>query len=181
MSFDLAEATAILRRTPAVLDALLRGVPDAWVRADEGPESFSPFDVVGHLIDGEERDWMARARRILSRSAEPFEPFDRHRHRVRNAGKRIEILLDELASLRAANLDQLAQLRIGDAELALTGVHPSFGSVTLRQLLSTWVAHDLGHLAQVSRVMAKRYREDVGPWSAFLPVLTDRDAGPRSG
>ncbi|MGE0554049.1 MAG: DinB family protein [Gemmatimonadales bacterium] len=181
MSFDLAEATAVLRRTPAVLDALLRGVPDAWVRADEGPESFSPFDVVGHLIDGEERDWMARARLILARSAEPFEPFDRHRHRVRNAGRRIETLLDELASLRAANLDQLSQWRLGEAELALTGTHPSFGSVTLRQLLSTWVAHDLGHLAQVSRVMAKRYREEVGPWSAFLPVLTDRDAGPRSG
>jgi len=181
VSFDLAEAIPVLRRTPAVLDALLRGVPDAWVRANEGPESFSPFDVVGHLIDGEERDWMARARLIRSRASEAFEPFDRHRHRARNAGKRIETLLDELAALRAANLAELTGWQLGEAELSLTGTHPSFGQVTLRQLLATWVAHDLGHLAQVSRVMAKRYRDAVGPWSAFLPVLTDRSSGPRSG
>ncbi|HEX5004687.1 MAG TPA: DinB family protein [Gemmatimonadales bacterium] len=173
--FVLGEAVDQLRRTPPVLAAMLEGLPDPWVRANEGPDTFSPFDVVGHLIDGEETDWLVRARIILDRGSDPrFEPYDRFRHRARNAGRTPASLLDEFARLRAANLATLESWRLGAAELALEGIHPTFGPVTLRQLLAAWVVHDLGHLAQVSRVMAKRYRVDVGPWAKFLPVLGDR-------
>lgn len=176
MSFDLEGAIGVLSRTPGTLQALLGGLPDAWVRATEGPDTFSPFDVVGHLIDGEETDWIARARIILDQGPDPrFQPYDRFRHRTRNAGRTLSSLLDELARLRAANLELLRSWRLTPAALALTGIHPTFGPVTLEQLLATWVAHDLGHVAQTARVMAKRYREAVGPWAAFLPVLTDRD------
>jgi hypothetical protein len=180
MEFDLSGAMDVLRRTPPVLRALLEDLPEPWVRGNEGPETFSPFDVVGHLIDGEETDWMPRARIILARGADPrFEPYDRFRHRQRNAGRTLTDLLSELATLRSANLAQLASWRLGPAELELRGIHPTLGPVTLRELLATWVAHDLGHLAQTTRVMAKQYRGSVGPWIAFLPVLTDHER-PRS-
>ncbi|HXE57823.1 MAG TPA: DinB family protein [Gemmatimonadales bacterium] len=181
MEFDLASSIDVLRRTPAVLRALLSGLPEPWVRGDEGPDTFSPFDVVGHLIDGEETDWIPRARIILGRGPDPrFAPYDRFRHRTRNAGRSLGSLLEEFARLRAANLELLRSWNLTPAELDLPGIHPTLGQVTLRQLLATWVVHDLGHLAQVSRVMAKQYREAVGPWVAFLPVLTDREP-PRSG
>jgi hypothetical protein len=135
---------------------------------------------VGHLIDGEETDWMPRARVILSRDPEAtFTPYDRFRHYVRNRNRTLASLLDEFARLRAANLERLASWSLGDAELDLRGTHPSLGAVTLRQLLATWVAHDLGHIAQVARVMAKQYRDEAGPWVPYLPVLTDHEA-PRS-
>lgn len=174
MNFDLDLAIQVLQRTPATLGALLRGVSEPWIRGTEGAETFSPFDVVGHLIDGEETDWIPRARIILARGPDPrFEPYDRFRHRARNVGARLESLLDEFAALRAANLDLLRSWAITDRELDLPGQHPSLGPVTLRQLLAAWVVHDLGHIAQVARVMAKQYRDDVGPWVPFLPVLTD--------
>ena len=180
MDFDLSGATDVLRRTPPVLRTLLEGLSEPWVRGDEGPETFSPFDVVGHLIDGEETDWIPRARIILARGPDPrFEPYDRFRHRQRNAGRALADLLGEFATLRAANLAVLASWRLGPAELELRGLHPTLGPVTLRELLATWVAHDLGHLAQAARVMAKQYRASVGPWIAFLPVLTDHEH-PRS-
>jgi hypothetical protein len=136
--------------------------------------------VVGHLIDGEETDWIARARIILGRGPDPtFEPYDRFRHYSRNKGRTLDSLLDEFARLRASNLDLLASWSLGDDELDLRGNHPSLGPVTLRQLLATWVVHDLGHIAQVARVMAKQYRDEVGPWVQYLPVLTDHEA-PRS-
>jgi len=155
MSFDLAEALPMLQRTPSVLDSLLRGMPDRWIRADEGPDTFSPFDVVGHLIEGERHDWMGRARMILASRQDPFEPFDRFRHQSTTAGRNIDELLDEFAALRAANLEELRGWRLTEASLELTGVHPTFGAVSLRQLLATWVVHDLGHLAQAARVMEK--------------------------
>jgi hypothetical protein len=180
MRFELAPSVDILRRTPATLSALLDGAGDAWTRNNEGSDTFSPFDVVGHLIDGEETDWMPRAGIILSRDPEAtFEPYDRFRHYARNRGRTLGSLLEEFARLRAANLERLASWNLGDAELDLRARHPSLGPVTLRQLLATWVAHDLGHIAQIARVMAKQYREEVGPWAQYLPVLTDHEA-PRS-
>lgn len=171
----LAELLAHLERTPAALDALLRGLPEARLHANEGGDTFSPFDVVGHLIDGEETDWMERALIILGDGTErTFRPYDRFRHRERNRGRTTVELLDEFAALRRANLGRLRALSIDEAALARTATHPAFGTVTLGQLLSAWAVHDLGHLAQVSRVLAKQYREASGPWRAYLPVLDDR-------
>ena len=180
MRFELESAIDVLRRTPPTLQLLLDAVGEPWARGTEGPDTFSPFDVVGHLIDGEETDWIPRARVILARGADPrFEPYDRFRHRERNASRPLEALLREFAELRAANLELLRSWRVGDAELDLPGNHPSLGRVTLRQLLASWVVHDLGHVAQVTRVMAKQYRDEVGPWVQYLPVLTDHEV-PRS-
>ena len=172
MNFDLGKSVAVLERTPGVLRALLRDLPGDWTRANEGPETWSPFDVVGHLIDAEETDWMPRARVILAQGTDRrFPPFDRFRHLRENRGKPLGELLDRFDVLRGRNVADLAAFQIGPRELALTGEHPEFGSVTLAQLLATWVAHDLGHVAQAARVMAKQYREAVGPWRAYLPVL----------
>ena len=180
MRFDLADSVEVLRRTPATLRALLEGLDDTWIRATEGPDTFSPFDVVGHLIDGEETDWIARARIILAQGPNlTFEPYDRFRHYARNRDRTLASLLDEFARLRAANLDLLSSWNLGTRELDLPGEHPSLGRVTLRQLLAGWVVHDLGHVAQIARVMAKRYRDEVGPWMPFMPVLTDHER-PRS-
>ena len=180
MEFDLARAVEILERTPAALRALLEGLDEGWTRGDEGPDTFSAFDVVGHLIDGEETDWMPRARIILAGGPDPrFAPYDRFRHRARNRGRALPSLLAELAELRAANLSELRGWRLTDAQLSLPGVHPYLGPVTLRQLLAAWVVHDLGHVAQASRVMAKQYRAEVGPWVPYMPVLTDHET-PRS-
>jgi len=180
VQFDLERAAFVLHRTPAVLDALLRGADEAWTRGTEGPETFSPFDVVGHLIDGEETDWMPRARIILAGGPDPvFEPYDRFRHKARNRERTLPSLLDELARLRAANLAELQGWRLTAGQLALPGRHPGLGPVTLRQLLAAWVVHDLEHVAQASRVMAKQYRGEVGPWVPYLPVLTDHET-PRS-
>lgn len=180
MNFDLASASAVLERTPASLKALLGGLQEEWVRGTEGEGTFSAFDVVGHLVDGEETDWIPRARIILARGADPrFEPYDRFRHVARNADRSLGSLLDEFARLRAANLELLGSWRLTDSELALPGNHPGLGRVTLRQLLAAWVVHDLGHVAQAARVMAKQYGDEVGPWVPYLPVLTDRPV-PRS-
>jgi hypothetical protein len=180
MDFDLDLSIEVLRRTPTTLRALLDGLAESWVRGTEGPETFSPFDVAGHLIDGEETDWIPRARIILARGPDlRFEPYDRFRHRARNAGRSLESLLAEFARLRAANLELLGSWKLTARELDLPGEHPTLGRVTLRQLLAAWVVHDLGHLAQVARVMAKQYGEEVGPWVPFLPVLTDHPV-PRS-
>jgi hypothetical protein len=179
MDFDLDLAADVLRRTPGTLQALLGGIAEPWARGTEGPETFSPFDVVGHLIDGEETDWVPRARLILAKGEARFEPYDRFRHKARNAGRSLASLLDEFARLRAANLDLVRSWRLTPAELDLVGQHPMFGPVTLRQLLAAWVVHDLGHIAQAARVMAKQYKEAVGPWVPFMPVLTDHER-PRS-
>jgi hypothetical protein len=180
VDFEIRSAMEVLGRTPRTVRALLEDLPEPWIRGTEGPDTFSPFDVVGHLIDGEETDWMPRAKIILAKSADPrFEVYDRFRHRGRNAGRPLRTLLDEFTTLRAANLRLLDSWRLGARELALTGIHPTFGPVTLRQLLAAWVVHDLGHIAQVARVMAKQYKEAVGPWVPFMPVLTDHEM-PRS-
>jgi hypothetical protein len=170
----------VLRRTPGVLHALLDDLDESWARATEGPDTFSPFDVVGHLIDGEETDWMSRARLILARGDNlTFEPYDRFRHYARNAGRSLGSLLEEFARLRRVNLELLHSWQLTESQLELPGDHPRLGRVSLRQLLAAWVVHDLGHIAQVTRVMAKQYRVGAGPWVEFLPVLTDREV-PRS-
>lgn len=172
MNFDLQSAVAVLERTPNALRSLLAGLPDDWTRPNEGAETWSPFDVVGHLIDAEETNWMVRARVILEQGADRrFPAFDRLRHLSANKGKALGELLDRFAEMRARNLAELTGLRLTPAQLQLTGEHPEFGSVTLEQLLSTWVVHDLGHIAQITRVMASQYRQAVGPWQAYLPVL----------
>lgn len=180
MTFRLDDTLEVLARVPASVHALLSGLPPDWVRANEGPDTFSPFDVVGHLVDGEETDWVPRARIILSRAADPvFEPYDRFRHRSRNAGRTLDSLLEEFATRRRANLGLVRSWNLGEPELSLPGRHPSLGPVTLRELLAAWAVHDLGHVAQIARVLAKRHRDDVGPWTPFLPVLTDHET-PRS-
>jgi uncharacterized damage-inducible protein DinB len=172
MSFDLAASVAVLTRTPATLRAMLEGLPSVWTDATEGPGTWSPFDVLGHLIHGERADWIRRARIILAQGAERrFEAFDREAMFRESAGKSIDVLLDEFATERARSLATLAEWRLTDAQLSLTGEHPAFGAVTLRQLLATWVAHDLGHVAQIARVMAKQHREEVGPWRAYLSIM----------
>lgn len=173
MNFDLTDAFVLLRRTPPALRALLTDLPDPWLKGTEGPDTWSPFDVVGHLIDGEETDWIPRARIILARGENPaFEPFDRFAHLRRNRATPHSVLLDRFAVLRAENLAALEGFRLTPADLALEGVHPELGRVTLAELLATWVAHDLGHIGQVVRVMAKQYGAAVGPWRRYLPVLT---------
>ena len=180
MRFNLDLSIDILRRSPATLEALLQGVAQAWARGTEGADTFSPFDVVGHLIDGEETDFIPRARIILAQGPDPrFEPFDRFRHRTRNEARTLDSLLAEFATLRASNLQLLQSWHLAEAQLDLRGGHPALGPVTLRQLLASWVVHDLEHLAQVARVMAKQYRSEVGPWVPYLPVLTDHES-PRS-
>ena len=180
MDFDLERGIAILERTPGVLRAVLGGLPADWTSPNEGPDTWSPRDVVGHLIAGEETDWMVRARIILAQGANRrFEPYDRFRHKRRAAGKTLQALLEEFARLRAENLKTLRSWNLTGPQLDLRGEHPSLGPVTLRQLLAAWVVHDLGHIAQVSRVLAKQYRAEVGPWVQYLPVLTDHET-PRS-
>lgn len=180
MNFDLDLSIDVLARTPATLHALLDGLTEPWTRATEGPNTFSPFDVVGHLIDGEETDWIPRARIILARgTVRRFERYDRFRHRTRNVDRSLLSLLDEFARLRADNLALLRSWDLTPTELDLPGEHPSLGPVTLRQLLAAWVVHDLGHIAQAVRVMSKQYYDEVGPWVPYLPVLTDHPV-PRS-
>ena len=180
MEFELESATDILRRTPATLRALLENLGEAWVRGREGPGTFSAFDNLGHLIDGEETDWIPRARIILARGPSVrFTPYDRFRHYQRNRDRTLESLLEEFELLRSRNLAELHGWKLSPADLELPGEHPALGGVTLRQLLAAWVAHDLGHLAQIARVLAKQYRDAVGPWIQYLPVLTDHET-PRS-
>jgi hypothetical protein len=170
--FSLDETIAVLTRTPAALNALLRGLPEIWVHRNEGPDTWSAFDIVGHLIVGERTDWMARARIILNEGhARSFDPFDRLAQNKESQGKSLEQLLDEFAGMRDDNLAALRRLNLQPTDLERRGKHPALGLVTLSELLATWAVHDLTHLHQLSRVMAYQYREAVGPWSAYLGVL----------
>jgi hypothetical protein len=172
VEFDLASGIAVLERTPRVMRELLDGLPDEWANATEGPDTWSPYTVVGHLIHGERTDWIPRARIILGDQADRrFTPYDRFAQFRESEGKPLAQLLDEFEDLRGENVDVLQGWELTGADLARTGEHPEFGSVTLRQLLATWVAHDLGHIVQAARVMAKQYRDAVGPWRAYLSVM----------
>ncbi len=175
MEFELERTIEVLERTPRTLRALLEDLPDPWIRSNEGPKTFSPFDVLGHLIHGEETDWVPRAKIILEHGASrPFTPFDRFAFREVSKGKSLADLLDTFETLRVKNIASLRALRLDAKRLDLVGTHPELGSVTLRQLLATWAVHDLAHLGQITRVMAKQYGTEVGPWREFLPVLTRR-------
>jgi hypothetical protein len=172
MEQKLQSTIALLSRTPATLNALLRDLPEEWTLCNEGEKTWSAFDVVGHLIHGERTDWMPRVRRILeSGESRPFDAFDRWAQERESQGKSLPQLLDEFADLRAQNLNQLRTLKLRPEDLDKLGRHPSIGIVTLSQLLATWAAHDLTHLHQISRVMAYQYREAVGPWQAYLGVM----------
>jgi DinB superfamily len=175
--FSLPDTLAVLTRTPATLDTLLRELPDTWIHSNEGrtadgEPTWNPFDIVGHLVAGERHDWMPRARIIMEHGeARAFDPFDRLAQNRESQGKSLDNLLDEFARLRKENLAALLALNLQPQDLARRGMHPALGVVTLSQLLATWAAHDLTHLHQLSRVMAHQYREVVGPWSAYLGVL----------
>ena len=170
--FSLIETIALLTRTPATLNALLRGLPNIWVLRNEGQDTWSAFDIVGHLIVGERTDWMPRARIILENGeARPFDPFDRFAQLKQSQDQSLEQLLDEFARLRSENLAALQALHLQPEDLARRGTHPRLGAVSLAQLLATWAAHDLTHVHQLSRVMAHQYRDAVGPWTAYLGVL----------
>ena len=173
--FSLAESVDLLARTPRLLEVWLRGLPDDWLQANEGPETWSPWVVVGHLIHGEKTDWMPRLARILEhRDRVAFDPYDRFAQFRESAGKSLGELLDEFAALRAENLRRLESLGLSEEQLDLPGRHPSLGAVTLRMLLATWVAHDYDHVIQIARVMANQYADEVGPWREYLRVISGK-------
>lgn len=172
MEFSLEQAVEVLRRTPNVVDAMLRGLSDPWVMNNYGLDTFSPFDVVGHLIHGEKTDWIPRLRIILEhRDSVPFEPFDRYAMYEASKGKRIADLLGEFASLRNDNIESLMAMKLTSNHLEYCGKHPALGIVTVRNLLATWVAHDLNHTHQIAKSMAWQYRDAVGPWREYLTVI----------
>ena len=172
MDFDVELSIEILSRTPAILKAWLLGLPDPWVVSNQGEATWSPFDVVGHLIHGERTDWIPRARLILGgQGIQEFEPFDRYAQFQESQGKTLEQLLATFAELRGENLAVLRGFNLRPSDLELVGVHPELGTVTLSQLLATWVVHDLDHLGQIAEVMAGQYAHAVGPWKAYLGIL----------
>jgi hypothetical protein len=172
MEYKLDDAISLLSRTPPVLNALLRGLPETWTHRNEGEETWTAYDIVGHLIHGERTDWMPRAKRILEfGETRPFDPFDRLAQQRESQGKSLPQLLDEFARLRSENVDALRAFNLSPGDLERSGKHPALGVVTMSELLATWAAHDLTHLHQISRVMAHQCREAVGPWSAYLGVL----------
>ena len=175
MNFNIQSAIQILERTPFVVETMLRDLDSEWITRNEGGETWSPFDVVGHYIHGEKTDWLPRMKIILSKDTDKhFIPFDRFAQFEDSKGKSINALIDEFKALRQQNLEQLRQVELTEEQLSQTGIHPKFGPVTLRQLLAAWVVHDLTHIHQISRVMAKQYEKEVGPWKEFLGVLNDR-------
>lgn len=172
MKYSFETAYGILERTPQVLSSLLRGLDENWVMNNEGADTFSPFDVVGHLVHGEKTDWTVRIRRILEHGdAMPFEPYDRFAQFEESKRKNLMQLLDEFEQLRNKNLTWLKSLELSETDLDKKGMHPSLGEVTLRNLMATWVVHDLTHIAQITRVMAKQYKEEMGPWPEFFRIL----------
>ncbi len=173
MQYSLERSYEILERTPAVLQALLAGLHDDWLMQNEGPETFSPYDVVGHLIHGEKTDWTARAKMILEfGNKKTFERYDRFAQYEASKGRSLQQLLDEFAALRKENVGWFKSLNLTESDLDKKGMHPVLGEVVLRNLLATWVVHDLTHIAQITRVMAKQYKTDMGPWPEFFRILS---------
>lgn len=173
MEYQYEQAVEILRRTPATLTALLGGLPEAWTTSAEGPDTWSAYDIVGHLLHGDETDWIARARIILEHGERrPFDTFNRTAMFEKYRAFSLDQLLAAFEQVRARNLETLAELHITPEKLSRTGTHPALGTVTLSQLLATWVVHDLNHIGQIVEVMSRQYAEAVGPWSAYLAILT---------
>lgn len=172
MKFSIDKTIEILERTPGILDNLLRGLSGDWTMFNEGPGTWSPYDIVGHLIHGEKTDWIPRINIILSASPDKeFTPFDRFAQFTDSKGKTIGQLLDEFQTLREKNIEWLHSAKLSEEDLMKTGIHPEFGVVSLKELLATWVAHDLNHISQATRVMAKQYKSEAGPWVAYLKIL----------
>jgi len=172
MEFRFDDALPVLQRTPGVLRSLLLDLPAAWTDASEGPNTWTPFDVVGHLIHADRTNWVPRIEHLLRHGdSAPFPAFDREAMFAASQGHALAELLDTFADVRAGSLSRLNELRLADSDLARPGRHPEFGAVLLRQLLATWVAHDLGHISQIVRVMARQYTDAVGPWRAYLSLL----------
>jgi hypothetical protein len=173
MKYNSTAASQILERTPVVLRSLLSGLHDDWIMNNEGPDTFSPYDVLGHLIHGEKTDWVTRAKIILEFGIDkPFTPWDRFAQYEESKDKTLLQLLDEFERIRKENMQWFRSLNLTEADLDKKGVHPTLGAVTLRNLLSTWVVHDLTHIAQITRVMAKQYKEELGPWPQFFRILS---------
>lgn len=176
MEFNLTESIQILDKTPLVISNLLKDLPEAWVRTNEGGDTWSPYDVVGHLIHGEKTDWVPRTMIILGDNEDKtFEPFDRFAQFKNSRDKTLDQLLTEFHELRAENIQKLEALHIDEQALMKKGIHPEFGPITLKQLLAAWVVHDLGHIHQITRVMAKNYKIEAGPWPKYLAVLQDEN------
>ena len=172
MQFNLNRAIEILERTPILVEHYLTGLSEEWIHQNEGDDTWSPYDIVGHLIHGEKTDWIPRAKIIVYQEGErTFTPFDRFAQLKDSQGKPLTQVLEEFKLLRNDNLNELRVMNITEQMLEMEGIHPELGVVTLKQLLSTWVAHDLGHIAQVSRVMANQYKHEVGPWKAYLKII----------
>ncbi len=172
MKFSIHQSIEILERTPIVLQNLLQGLSAEWTSNNQGGETWSAYDVIGHLIHGDKTDWLTRAELILSDNAEKqFQPFDRFAQFENSKGKTLKQLLSDFAEVRNANIKRLKSLNITERDLKKTGVHPTFGEVTLSQLLSTWIVHDLDHISQIARVLAKQYKNEVGRWIEFLKIL----------
>lgn len=174
MNFDLNKSIEILERTPLAIEQLLSGSSEEWTMNNEGPETWSPYDVMGHLIHGEQTDWIGRMEIILSdKEDKTFVPFDRFAMFEESKGKTLSKLIDEFKAIRTKNIETLKSKNLSKADLNKKGIHPKFGEVTLSQLLATWVVHDLGHLGQISRVMAKQYKDAIGPWIEYLRIVRD--------
>ncbi|WP_136468407.1 DinB family protein [Flagellimonas onchidii] len=172
MEFSLTESIQILEKTPSVIESLLKGLPKAWLHTNEGGDTWSPYDIVGHLIHGEKTDWISRTEIILDDGKNKiFEPFDRFAQFKNSTGKTLEQLLNEFSMLRRENIQKLKALNLVDEDLKKQGIHPEFGPVTLKQLLATWVTHDLGHISQITRVLAKNYKDEAGPWTKYISIL----------
>lgn len=171
MSFNLEQSIEILQATPTTLSALLGDLSDDWLHLNEGTDTWSAFDIVGHLIHGEETDWIPRIKMILAQNDTPFEPFDRFAQLEKSKGKSIQDLLTRFQYLRTENLDTLRKLNLSESDLSLPGIHPELGQVTLKNLLATWTSHDLSHISQIGRVMAKRFKNEVGPWHQYMKIL----------
>ena len=173
--FSIKKSIDILERTPFVVEEMLSGLDDEWILVNEGGETWSAYDILGHLIHGEKTDWIARLQKVLSDSLDEkkFTPFDRFAQFNANKGKSLQQLLGEFKNLRAKNIIILQDKNIQDKDFGRTGFHPDFGNVTLRNLIATWVVHDLNHLAQIARVMAYQYKDDVGPWKKYLRIVKE--------
>jgi len=172
MKFDLTKSIEVLERTPIVVEDMLKGISDDWTSKNEGPGTWSVYDILGHLVHGEKTDWIARMEIILSENVNKrFTPFDRLAQFYESKGKSLQKLIAEFKTLRRKNLSKLRRKKIRATDLSKRGIHPEFGKVPLKQLISTWVVHDMNHIAQIARVMSKQYKSEVGPWVGFLPIL----------
>ncbi len=172
MKFDLAKSIEILERTPFIIENILKGISVEWTNKNEGHGTWSVYDIVGHMVHGEKTDWITRTEIILSDNAnKKFFPFDRFAHFKDNKGKSLQMLISDFKTLRKKNLSKLRLKKLKVTDFTKSGIHPDFGKVTLKQLLSAWVVHDLNHIAQIARVISKQYKKEVGPWSEYLPIL----------